>query len=108
VDNDTDDWLDRTMGFAVILMNSTVLWTGRLGLPHHLDNQVSCLGWFTSWDSVCSAYHQTGGEYDLLTVDIPHSQEAQNADKWLKFIQSILTDPLAPVDLTEAKLQKLV
>ena len=25
VDDDMDDWLDRTMGFAVILMNSTIL-----------------------------------------------------------------------------------
>jgi len=34
-----------------------------------------------------------------------HSQEAQNTDEWLKFIWSILMDPLAPVDLMEAKLQ---
>jgi len=48
------------------------------------------------------------GEYDSLAMDIPHSQEAQNADEWLKFIQAILMDPLAPVDLLEAKLRKLV
>src|SRR5882724_3897397 len=71
VDDDTDDWLDRTMGFAVVLMNSTVPWTGWLGLPHHLDNQVSSLGWFTSWDPVCSADHQARGDYDSPAVDIP-------------------------------------
>ena len=99
-----DNWLDRTMGFAVVLMNTTVLWTDWLGPPYHLDNQVSYLGCSTPWDSICSAYHQARGEYDSSAVDIPHSQEAQNADTQLKFIQAILTDPLAPVDLTEAKL----
>ena len=34
VDDDTDDWLDRTMGFSVILMNSTTPWTSQLGFPH--------------------------------------------------------------------------
>ena len=108
MDNDTDDWLDRTMGFAVILMNSTVLWTSKLGLPHHLDNKLPCLGWFTSQDLVCSAYHQARGEYDLLAMDIPCYQEAQNADEQLKSVRAILSDPLAPVDLPEAKLRKLV
>jgi len=60
VDDNTDDWLDRTMGFAVILMNSTIPWIGWLGIPHHTDDQVSHLGWFTAWDSICSAYHQAG------------------------------------------------
>jgi len=83
------------MGFAVVLMNSTVPWTGQLGLPHHPDDQVSYLGWFTSWDSICSAYHQARGEYDSSDIEIPHSQEAQNTDEWLKFIWAILMDPLA-------------
>src|SRR5882724_2847576 len=96
------------MGFAVILMNSTVPWTGWLGLPHHQHNQLPCLRWFTPWDLVCSAYHQARGEYNSPAVDIPHSQGAQNADKQLKFIWAILMDPLAPVDLPEAKLRKLV
>jgi len=44
VDDNTDDWLDRTMGFAVILMNSTIPWIGWLGIPHHTDDQVPILG----------------------------------------------------------------
>jgi len=104
VDDDMDDWLDRTMGFAIILMNSTVPWTSQLGLPHHQHNQHPCLGWFTLQDPVCSVYHQAGEEYDSLAMDIPHSQEAQNADEWLNFFRAILMDPLAPVDLPEAKL----
>src|SRR5882724_10646293 len=108
VDDDMDDWLDSTMGFAIVLMNSTVPWTGQLGLPHHQHDQCPCLGWFTLWDPVCSAYHQARGEYDSLAMDIPRSQESQNTDKWLKFVQAILMDPLAPVDLPEAKLRKLV
>jgi len=108
VDDDTDDWLDRTMGFAVILMNSTVLWTGRLGLSHHPDDQLTYLGWFTSWDPVSSAYHQAEGECDSLAMDISRPQEAQNADEQLKSVRAILSDPLAPVDLPEAKLRKLV
>jgi len=86
VDDDTDDWLDRTMGFAVILMNSTAPWTRWLGLPHHPDDQISCPGWFTMQDSVYSAYHQAGNGYDSLAIYIPHSQEAQHADEWLKLI----------------------
>ena len=74
------------MGFAVILMNSTTPWTGWLGLPHHLDNLDSHLGWFTAWDLVCSAYHQAGDECNLLAINILHSQEAQHADKWLKLV----------------------
>ena len=108
VDDDMDDWLDRTMGFAVILMNSTVLWTSQLGLSHHPDDQVSCLGWFTAQDSICSAYHQAGNGSDSSAIHIPCSQEAQHADEQLKLIQSILTEPLVPIDLMEAKLWKLV
>ena len=104
VEDNTDDWLDRTMGFAVILMNTTAPWTGQLGLLHHLDNQVCHLGWFTTWNLLCPAYHQTGDNYDLLPIEIPCSQEAQHTDKWLKLAWVILMDSLAPVDLTEAKL----
>ena len=102
VDDDTDDWLERTMGFSVILMNATTPWTGWLGLPHHPDNQVSHLGWFTACNSVYSAYHQAGDIYDVPAIEIPHSQEAQHTNGWL--IQAVLMDPLAPVYLTEAKL----
>ena len=89
VDDNTDDWLDRTMGFAVFLMNSTILWIGRLGLPHHPDEQISCLGWFTAQDLICSAYHQAGDEYDPSAIDIPCSQKAQHTDEWLKLIQAV-------------------
>ena len=91
VDDDTDDWVDRTMGFAVVLMNTTTLWTSWLGLPHQLDHQVSHLGQFTAWDLICSAYHQAGDECDLPAVNIPHSQEAQCAEEWLKLIQAVWT-----------------
>jgi len=40
VDDNTDEWLDRTMGFAVVLMNTTTPWTSWLGLPHQPDDQV--------------------------------------------------------------------
>jgi len=73
VDDNMDDWLDRTMGFAVVLMNSTTLWTGQLGIPHHPDDQAFHLGWFTTWDLVYSAYHQAGDNHDLLAVEIPHT-----------------------------------
>jgi len=85
-------------------MNSTVPWPSRLGLPHHQDDHIYYLGWFTSWDSIFSAYHLARGEYHLPAIDIPHSQEAQNTDEWLKFVQAILMDPLALVHLMEAKL----
>ena len=39
---------------------------------------------------------------------IPHSQDAQMADKQLKLVREILADQLAPVDLPDAKLRKLV
>jgi len=35
-DEDTDDWLDRTMSFAIILMNSWPSWSRRLNSPYHL------------------------------------------------------------------------
>jgi len=104
LDDNMDDWLDMTMGFAVILMNSTTPWTSWLDLPHHLDNQAFHLGWFTTWDLVYLAYHQAGDNHNLPAMEIPHSQEGQHTDKWLKHIWAILMDPLAPVDLTEAKL----
>jgi len=68
VDNDMDDFLDRTIGFAVVLMNSTPPWTRQLGLPHHPDDQAFHLGQFTTWDLVYSAYHQAGDNHDLPDV----------------------------------------
>ena len=91
------------MGFAAVLMNSTIPWTIRLGLPHHLDHQVSLLWCFTAQDSIFSAYNQAGDEYNSSAVHIFCSQEAQHADEQLKLLQAILMDLLAAVDLTEAK-----
>src|SRR5882724_2096109 len=35
-DEDTDDWLDRTMSFAIVLMNSRPSWSSRLNSYYHL------------------------------------------------------------------------
>ena len=34
-DEDADDWLDRTMSFAIILMNSQPSWSSRLNSSYH-------------------------------------------------------------------------
>jgi len=54
------------------------------------------------------AYHQAEDPQDVQDVMIPRSQDAQMADERLKLVRTILADPLAPVDLPDAKLWKLV
>src|SRR5882724_3676094 len=40
-DKDADDWLDRTMSFAVVLMNSRPSWSSRLNSSYHLTRATS-------------------------------------------------------------------
>jgi len=35
-EDDTDDWLDRTMSFAIVLMNLWLSWASKLNSSYHL------------------------------------------------------------------------
>src|SRR5882724_3141841 len=40
-DEDADDWLDRTMSFAIIIMNSQPSWSSRLNSSYRLTRATS-------------------------------------------------------------------
>jgi len=40
-EDDTDDWLDRTMSFAIVLMNCQQSWASKLNSSHHLTQSNS-------------------------------------------------------------------
>ena len=42
-EDDADDWLDKTMSFAIILMNSRPSWASRLNVPYGLTQSSSLL-----------------------------------------------------------------
>src|SRR5882724_3693740 len=112
-DEDADDWLDRTMSFAVVLMNSQPSWSSRLNSSYRLTRATSY--WPISHWLSCqkllpsySIYFEDEGHEEVPTPIIPHSDLAQRANDRLDAVHAMLLDPLAPTDLSEPGIRGLV
>ena len=106
-EEDSDDWLDRTMGFAVVLMNSATPWSHQLQLSSPVGFPLVSSLPSTSF-SACSEYLHADSQPTRPSPEIPCSTHAQLADDRLDTVQSILSDPLASVNLPPGTLRKLV
>src|SRR5882724_12624981 len=105
-DEDADDWLDRTMSFAIVLMNSWPSWSSRLNSSYRLTRATSY--WpiphqpsHQKLSPSCSIYFEDEGHEEVSTPIIPCSDLAQHADDRLDAVRAMLLDPLAPTDLSE-------
>ena len=106
-EEDPDDWLDRTMGFAVVLINSAMPWSRRLQLSSPVGFPLASSLLSASF-SACSGYLYADSPPAGPSPEIPRSTHAQLADDRLDTIQSILSDPLASVNLPLGTLRKLI
>src|SRR6266481_6095705 len=85
-DGNPDDWLDNTMGFAIVLMNSAPPWSNQLCLTSRLVYpSVS----FLKHDSIYSAFHQVESTASPSNPMIPRSQEATLTDHQLQSVCTI-------------------
>src|SRR5882724_10231500 len=112
-DEDMDDWLDRTMSFAIVLMKSWPSWSSRLNSSYHLTQAT--LYWLIShWPShqkllpTYSIYLEDEGHEEAPTPVIPHSDLVQCTDDHLEAVRALLHDPLAPTNLSEPGIHGLV
>src|SRR5882672_6716045 len=110
-EDDADDWLDKTMSFAVVLMNSRPSWSQRLNSSYHPNcpNLPTCLA--ENCPKPClrySVYLEDEVSEDLLPSNIPRSESAQLADDRLDSVQKLLLDPLVPTDLSESAVNSLM
>src|SRR5882724_3840299 len=112
-DEDVDDWLDRTMSFAVVIMNSQPSWSSRLNYSYCLTRATSywpishwpsCQNFLTTY----SIYLEDEGHEEVPTPVIPCSDLAQHANDRLEAVHARLRDPLAPTNLSEPGICGLV
>src|SRR5882672_1128479 len=110
-EDDADDWLDKTMSFAVVLMNSRPTWSQRLNssycpncanLPTH--STENCPRFYPRY----SVYLEDEASEDPPPSTIPHSESALLADDHLDSVQKLLLDPLAPTGLSESGIRTLM
>ena len=112
--DDSDNWLDRTMSFAVVLMNSTPSWSIRLASSSRMDDraqsddQPAIFLLPLAHLSAPAAYFITDDMSSSHIPDIPHSALAQSAGTCLKAIHDLLSNPLALTSLSQSQLQKPV
>ena len=112
--DDSDNWLDKAMSFAVILMNSAPSWSVQLTSSGHTDNQARTDNRPAVFLpplahlSASAAYFVTDDTSSSHVPDIPHSALAQSADAHLKAIRDLLSNPLSLTGLSHSQLQKLV
>src|SRR5882724_9835535 len=77
-DEDADDWLDRTMSFAIVLMNSWPSWSSRLK-SSYCPTQVASYWLISYWLShqkpfpTYLIYLEYEGPEEVPTPIIPHS-----------------------------------
>src|SRR5882724_4057506 len=112
-DEDVDDWFDRTMSFAIVLMNSWPSWSSRLNSSYHLTQATSY--WPTSyWLShqfffpTYLIYLEDEGPKEVPTPIIPHSDLAQHANDCLDAVCTMLLNPLVPTNLSEPGIHGLI
>jgi len=74
-DEDVDDWLDRTMRFAIVLMNSQPSWSSRLTSSYCLN----CQKYFPTY----LIYLEDEVPEEVPPPIIPHSYLAQHANDHL-------------------------
>ena len=82
-DEDPDDWLNRTMGFVMVLMNSALPWSHRFQLPYPpVPSPLASSSSPTSYATSSAYLHEENTSHEPST-EIPHLPEAQLADDWL-------------------------
>src|SRR5882724_8475695 len=74
-DEDADDWLDRTMSFAVIIMNSQPSWSSRLNSSYRPTQAIS---YRPSRQKLLPTYLIYLEDEEVPTPIIPHSDLAQH------------------------------
>src|SRR5882724_3726317 len=112
-DEDTDDWLDRTMSFAIILMNSWPSWSSRLSSSYHLTRVASYqpISFWLSHQKLFPTYLiflEDEGPKEVPTLVIPCSDLAQHADDCVDAVWAMSLDPLAPTNLSEPGIHGLI
>ena len=110
-EDNVDDWLNKTMSFAIILMNSRPSWSQRLNSSYHLNCPNLPTRLAENCPKVCprySVYLEDEVSEDPPPSNIPHSESAQLADDRLDSVQKLLLDPLAPTDLSESAINSLM
>src|SRR5882724_10407443 len=88
-DEDTDDWLDRTMSFAIVIMNSQPSWSSRLNCSY-CPTQATLYQLISHRPShqkllpTYSIHLEDEGHEEVPTPVIPRSNLAQCADDRLE------------------------
>jgi len=112
-EDNVDDWLNKTMSFAIILMNPWPSWASRLNAPYGPTQPSSYPpNWpIPYWPKTylsCSVFLEDENAEVEDTPEIPHSGTAQHADNHLDAVQAILLDFLTPTELLESSVQSLI
>src|SRR5882724_9326623 len=112
-EDDADDWLNKTMSFAIILMNSRPSWASRLNAPCSSTQSLSYLlyrpvPYRPKTHLLCSLFFEDEDIEGQDTPEIPCSEPAQHADDRLDAVQAILLDPLETTDLLEYIVKSLI
>src|SRR5882672_5584785 len=110
-EDDTNDWLDKTMSFAVVLMNSHPSWSQRLNSSYRPNCPNLPTRLAENHPKVCprySVYLEDEVSEDPPPSNIPRSQSAQLADDHLDSVQKLLLNPLTPTDLSESAVNSLM
>src|SRR5882724_6333770 len=95
-EDDTDDWLDRTMSFAIVLTNCQESWASKLNSSYHPTLfssyrprfSSSCLRLYMTY----SVYLENEVQEEVPTTCLPCSKLAQHADDQVSSVQVILLD----------------
>src|SRR5882672_9847715 len=110
-EDDADDWLDKTMSFAIVLMNSCPTWSQRLNSSY----RPNCANLPTRSAENCprfylrySVYLEDEASEDPPPSTIPRSESALLTDDRLDSVRKLLLDPLAPTDLSESAVKSLM
>ena len=96
---DDPDWLDKTMSFTIILMNSQPSWSEKLNSHYRLTCSLSH---WPKTHPMYSVYFDDEVAEEVFPMDIPCSELAQCTDDQLDSIRAILLNPLTPTDLSES------
>src|SRR5882672_561562 len=110
-EDDVDDWLDKTMSFAVVLMNSRPTWSQRLNSSYRPNftnlptrSAEICPRFYPRY----SVYLEDEASEDPPPSNIPHSESALLVDDRLDSVWKLLLDPLAPTSLSESGVRTLM
>jgi hypothetical protein len=105
-EDDADDWLDKTMGFAVVLMNSIP------SVVHPPAAAVSLLPTADTTFPLVSAYFSSIYSHEVEDAVIPRSKKAEAADDRIAAVEKLLKNPFEKssgnVEIDEPETRQLV